>query len=62
VYPLGIKNLHNLPNKPLTGPLILQDPENKGDSLQDTKNAGVMASSELFRETQACGWWILSLP
>jgi hypothetical protein len=34
----------------------LQDLENKGDSLQDLQNAGVMVSLELWfcvRETQA---------
>jgi hypothetical protein len=39
----------------------LQNPENKEDNLQDIQNAGVMVSLELW-ETQACGWWILSLP
>jgi hypothetical protein len=53
--------LHNLPNKPLTGYSVLQDLENKGDSLQDLVNAGVMVGLELW-ETQAGGWWILSLP
>jgi len=38
----------------------LQDLENKGDDLQDLQNAGVMVYLELW-ETQACGWWILSL-
>jgi hypothetical protein len=39
--------VHNLPNKPLTGLPIFQDLENKGDSLQDIQNAGVMVSLEL---------------
>ena len=34
--------MHNLPNKPLTHPMILQDLENKGDNLQNLQNAGVM--------------------
>jgi hypothetical protein len=46
--PPGYRFLHNLPNKPLTGPLDLQDLENKGDSLQDLLNNGVMVSLELI--------------
>jgi hypothetical protein len=38
----------------------LQDLENKGDSLQNIQNARVMVCLELW-ETQARGWWILSL-
>jgi len=54
--------MHNLPNKPLTGGSILQNPENKGDDLQNIQNAGVTGSLEFLGGTQACGWWILSLP
>jgi hypothetical protein len=39
--------VHNLPNKPVTVDQFLQDLENKGDSLQDLQNAGVMVSLEL---------------
>jgi hypothetical protein len=35
--------------------LILQNLENKRDSLQNLQNAGVMVSLELLVETQACG-------
>jgi hypothetical protein len=34
--------MHNLPNKPLTGGSMLQNPENKGDDLQNLESAGVM--------------------
>jgi hypothetical protein len=40
--------VHNLPNKPLSVWRILQNPENKRDSLQNLQNTGVMASLELF--------------
>jgi hypothetical protein len=43
----GIGFLHDLPNKPLIGALILQNLENKGDSLQDIQNAGVVGFLEL---------------
>jgi hypothetical protein len=62
VPPGCIAFLQNLPNKPLTDGAILQNPENKGDNLQDLQNIGVMASLELRGRTQACGWRILSLP
>jgi hypothetical protein len=39
--------VHNLRNKPLSNRPIFQDLENKGDSLQDIQNAGVMVSLEL---------------
>jgi hypothetical protein len=52
VPPLGIDFSHDLPNKPLTGQLILQETESKGVDLQDLENAGVMVSLELW-ETQA---------
>jgi hypothetical protein len=43
--------------------MILQDPDNKGDDLQDIQNAGVSGFFGAFRvRTQACGWWILSRP
>src|SRR6266702_3222109 len=53
VYPPGYRFVHNLPNKPLTGHLIFQDLENKGDDLQDLQNAWVMVSLELWERTQA---------
>jgi hypothetical protein len=59
--PSPIDFVHDKQNKPLTRFVILQDPENKRDNLQDLENAGVMVSLELW-ETQACGWWILSRP
>jgi hypothetical protein len=39
----------------------LHGDENKGNGFQGLQNAGVVVSLELW-ETQACGWWILSLP
>jgi hypothetical protein len=61
VYPPGIDFLHNLPNKPLTGRSILHNLENKGDSLQDLQNAGVMVSLELWRghKPEAGGFCLL---
>jgi hypothetical protein len=47
VYP-PIDFLHHLLNKPFTRGVNFQDIENKGDSLQDLQNAGVMVSLELW--------------
>jgi hypothetical protein len=53
VPPPPIQFLHNLPNKPLIGAAILQNLENKGDSLQDLQNAGVMGFFGALGKTQA---------
>ena len=39
----------------------MQDPENKGDNLQDPQNAGVMSSLELWETQAAAGGFCLNL-
>jgi hypothetical protein len=53
--------VQNPPNKGLTSLEILQNPDNKGDSLQNILNKGVTVGLVLW-EAQSCGWWILSVP
>jgi hypothetical protein len=60
--PLGIKNMHNLPNKRLTGLGDLQNLENKRDNSQNTQNIGVTFLWSFREKTQAWSGWILSLP